>query len=215
VTFIVAFARPDFALLAADTRLTMKAAPGTPALGFQDDAIKLFPWETGWMVSGPMNSWARAIRAGVTRKAMGALKRTTPVWAQHVRDYQKTFIIGCNAAGPFRRCTDWRGRELVPGADPIAPRPWDAEATAWRQFLGLYAAEIKDQRLPVVLETTARLFHAIYRLCGPDGSVSPQVAVGVVYRSGRRQHFGPQPHGTFVTDAFRAEVVAGVPADVV
>jgi hypothetical protein len=148
---------------------------------------------------------------------MGILKAEQPAWARHVRDYQKTFIVGCNAAGPFRLCVDWRWREQfsgVPAGNVVAPRPVDADRASWQHLLHAYAAEIKDRRLPVVLEATARLFGAIYELCGPEGSVSPQLAIGVVYQSGRRQHFGPRPHDVFLTDAFRADVVAGVPAGV-
>lgn len=195
MTFAIAFARRDFALLAADTRNTLVSDPLAPGVGFRDDAEKVIAWETGWMCSAPWMPWGAAIRAGVTRKYMGRLKAVRPECAQYVRDYQTTFVVGVNAAGPFRQCLDWRGREkfpTTPPENPVAPRPEGADHNTWLRLGLAYATAIADRPELEVLEATARLFRAMYETCGPAGAVSPLLTIGLVYADGHREYIGAE-----------------------
>ncbi len=204
MTFLVAFARPDFALLASDTRTTMRSAPDAPALDHDDAGAKIFPWETGWLASGPSIAWRKAVLAGEDRAE--TLARLAPEQAQMVRERQLTMTIGVDAAGCFRHVLTWEGVERFPGPQHIAAAlcPTGSDPATLQRLLNSYQAEITRAPLPLVLEATARLYAIVYAHCGPDGTVSPLLTVGLVHPSGRRALLGPQPHDAIFVEVAHA-----------
>ncbi len=204
MSFLVAFARPDFALLASDTRTTTRPAPDAPATEFNDEGVKIAPWGTGWLASGPSLAWRDAMLAGVSHAdAMRALEETDPAMASIVRERQLTCIVGIDAAGCFRHVHDWRGAERFPGPQHVAAAlcPNGSDPATLQRLLNGYQSAIRGAPLPAVLEATAQLYGAVYAHCGPDGTISPLLSVGLVHADGRQELLGPLPH-----DAFLGEV---------
>lgn len=204
MTFVVAFARPDVALLASDTRTTMRPAPDAPATAYNDADAKIFPWETGWLASGPSVAWGEALLAGVSAAdAMRELERTNPAMAPIVRERQLTMTIGTDEAGCFRHCVDWQGVDRFPGSEhlPVALCPNGSDPATLQRLMNAYQAEIRGEPLPIVLEATARLYAAVYAHCGPGGTVSPLLLVGLAHVDGRRELLGPLSHDAFLHEA--------------
>jgi hypothetical protein len=204
MTFLVAFARPEFALLASDTRTTRRSTPDGPATGFDDAGVKVRPTDTGWLAAGPSMCWRDAMLAGTSpADAMRELEAESPAMAELVRERQLTFTIGTDASGCFRDCVDWFGAERFPGPQHLAAAlcPNGSDPATLQRLLNGYQAAIKREPLPIVLEATARLYAAVYVHCGPRGTVSPLLTIGLVDAAGRRELLEPQPHDAFLREA--------------
>jgi hypothetical protein len=207
MTFLVAFARPDFALLASDTRSTYRPAPDAPAVGFTDDGVKIQPFGTGWLASGPSEVWRQVVLdadaardPGAYTGAMRKLDASAPALAAVIRERQLTMTIGMDAGGCFRHVADWQGVERFPGPPHhvVALCPNGSDPATMQRRLNAYQAAIRRAALPEILRATAQLYAAVYGHCGPQGTVSPLLSVGLAHMDGRRELLGPLSHDAFL-----------------
>jgi hypothetical protein len=209
MTFILALARPDFALLAADTRSTVRDGPDLPATAVTDDGVKLFPFRAGWLASSPCVAWREALLEGACpADVMRELEASSPDIAQVVRERQLTLIVDVGADGCVRQALDWRGVERFPGSMHVAVilAPNGSDVTLVRAQLRAFQATIADAPLPLVQAAVARFYRWMYGHCGPDGTVSPLLSIGLVYPDGGRELLGPFPHDAFLSESEVAHV---------
>jgi hypothetical protein len=188
MTFLVAFARPDFALLASDTRSTTRPAPDAAATSFSDDGVKVFQWDTGWLASGPSVLFRDALLKG--RAAIGDLE---PIEAALVRERQLTISVGIRNGRCFRRAEKWDGAERFIGDQdlPVALCPNGSDPLTMQLLLNAYQLEIKGRAITDAIHATKRLYHAVYEHTGPQGTISPLLAIALVRASGVRHLVGP------------------------
>lgn len=201
VTFLLAFARPEFALLASDSRATMRPTPDAPASGWSDEGVKILPWGSGWLASGPSLTWRDAFVAG--RDPLAALEAAMPpADAAIIGERQLTICVGADDGRTFRRAFDARMRERFPGSPHLAVGlcPNGSVPGVMRSLLDGYQRELTGAGLPEVLAATARLYAAVYAHCGPAGTVSPLLSIGLVDAKGSRELLGPFPHVAFLEE---------------
>ncbi len=205
MTFLVAFARPDFAVLASDTRTRFHQTAYGDCTGFSDDDVKLKPCGNGWLASGPSLAWrdvvltAHAARDNnAYMRAMRELEEQQPEDARFIAERQQTIRIGANDAGCFRQYFNWMGLELGGGdaTVPVPLYPVGSKPAALQQRFTAYQHAVRAASLPAILTATAGLYRDVYAHCGPEGSMSPLLSVGIVWADGRRTLVGPLPHDT-------------------
>ena len=183
MTFLVSFARPDVALLASDTRTTIRPAIDAPATSFTDGGCKLFRVGTGWLASGPSVAWRDALLAGTPPAA--AIRALEPAEAQIIRERQLTMRV--DARG--RHVTDWGGVARFADVAPshsVALCPNGSDPAVVLRLLDVYQAHIRGATLPALLAVTEWLYAAVYEHCGPQGTISPCVTIGLAWPDGRR-----------------------------
>lgn len=204
MTFLVAFARPELALLASDTRTTLRSAPDGPASGFHDDGVKIFPWGSGWLASGPSPLWRDAFVAGRDPQAiLQEIEQQDPAHAALVRERQLTIMVCADGGRCVRRALDACGMDRFPGSSPhlaIALAPNGSEPTVLRSLLDDYQRQIAGVAIREVLAATARLYAAVYAHCGPQGAISPLLSIGLVNGKGSRELLGPLPHAVYLDE---------------
>lgn len=219
MSFTVSFARREFGFLPSDTRTQHTDWPGpdAPVVGFSDDGEKIFPMPRGWFNSGPYAAWHEMLRdaylVGDTdrpARAMAELERGRPALAAHLREQQTVIEIGTDGAECLRRIVDWAGgdRFPFPHREIAAPQPVGADPAVVQPLLGAYqsaidvaqclAEVVRSDPLPAILRATAQLYSAVYQHLGPEGSVSPLMEMGIVWRAGRRVRVGPFPSETML-----------------
>ncbi len=192
VTFLVAFARPDVALLASDTRTTYRPAPDAAATGYDDAGVKIQEWGDGWLASGPSMRWRDAMLAGCAPvDAMRALETEDPELAAVVRERQLTLTVGPGE----RHVTAWDGSPRFANAQPheaVALCPNGSDPAVMQRLLNAYQRTIRRRRVRDLVRATTTLYGAVYAHCGPAGTVSPVVSIGLVLPHAR-QLLGPFP----------------------
>jgi hypothetical protein len=218
MTFCLGLARDHWALVAADTRTRWREYAldepepwDTPVLRVVDGGLKLLPLPTGWLVGGPSVQWrdrAHDAMRHATRlpellaahhafagPAMVALEAECPGEASGVRERQSTILVVRSAEGFAGAHVDWAGRERWPGLDGrvSALCPELPLATMLARVTAYQAAVQHERDLRRVVRATAALFAEVYAECGPEGSVSGEVAIGLIDDQGRRL-IGPCPH---------------------
>lgn len=191
MTFTIAFARPDFSLIASDTRSTARAHPDGPALGYEDGGAKIYAFGDGWLASGPSVEFRERILAGMRPcEALAAIEEQGAAWAAAVRERQGTLRIGPGTS----ECLSWNGLPKFPDDGPHLVQslcPNGSEPAVMQRFLDAYQAAIRGRSLADVLVETRRLFARAFAHCGVHGTVSPSFYVGIVWPDARRELLGP------------------------
>jgi hypothetical protein len=209
MTFAVAVSGPEWALIAADTRLQIGEIQ--EALGFhvhsvRDDALKIWPLAHGWCTMPCSDGWFKrrvlprlhelpttdpaTIRAAV-RTAVAELwpdfERDRPREAQWERERATLFVVGPANDGFFTLGLSWDGSDsdgAIGPAEITARGPRNVSAEAQFAAIRAYRPVIDNGELPDVLRATASLVHAIYVAAGPDDVVSDSVHIGLLVRAG-------------------------------
>lgn len=215
MTFLVAFAQRGVAVLASDTRTTWRPEPDAPASWFDDTRVKLHEVAGGWIASGPSVCWRESmvaaigdsadVRGAVQAWAPGALQRfeaEEPAAASIMRERQLTFVVGAGAGVCYRYAFDWSGQPMFATALPgeaLALCPNGSDPAHLQRLLNGFQRAIRHAAVPDVLEALAVLYGAVYAHCGPNGTVSPLITVGLVGADGRRELVGPVSHDVLAT----------------
>ncbi len=208
MTFALAFARSDYALIAADTRqrLVQFDDDGTKrVLDSRDDALKLRPLADAWCVWPAMHKWPlrvhprlealkavspAAIQATLRTAAaelMPEFDRADPHVARSERDHGTLLVIGVlPQTGFYRIGLTWDGVDAFGGLSPdavAAAGPTEIPMATQQAALATYRAAVDRGPLPAVLRATAQLIHEIALAGGPAGAVSDFLNIGVLRRS--------------------------------
>ena len=190
MTFLVAFARKDFALLASDTRSVRRETPDGPVVDFSDEGEKIVEYDTGWLASGPCKAWREAFLAGRDPvDFMRELEIEDPEFAGIVRDRQSTLIVEPGT----RRMLDCEGCVRFPDAKPstvLSLCPNGSLPAAMQRLLDNYQRMIAGCGLDLVLHATHALYRSAYEHCGPNGASGPKFHAAIVTTDGRREMFG-------------------------
>ena len=219
MTFCVGLVRDAWALVASDTRTRLREYAddepepwAAPVLHIQDGSAKVYPLPTGWLVGGPSVAWrdrahhamrdaARLDEALAAYRAfagpeMATLEAECPGEARAVQQRQSTIVVVRTPAGFAGAHVDWAGDPMWPGADGrrVSALCPDVPVGRMQRLLNTYQAAVQHEReIRRVVRATARLFADVQALTGPDGSVSGDVAIGLLDHQGRRL-IGPCPH---------------------
>lgn len=212
MTLVLALAMPDYALLATDTRVRVRSLDGRSASLFDapivgiEHRLKLrrLPW--AWFAGAGQSEWTERLGAALAalgrdlnpsriRAALGAeadvamsqLEREWPEVAAHVRQHQRLWIVcGNGDAGFLQLCTDWSGRDLwsdLPIGRATCSGPPEIAPDALQPLLNAYQRSVcGTPNLADVLRHTADFAAAVAARCGPCGSVSELLEVGVLRR---------------------------------
>jgi hypothetical protein len=223
MTLIVSAVTRGLAFVASDTRTTYRD-PGGAVVDVDDLGAKVMPAGTGWVASGPSVAWREGMQRAVAGAedlpaairawapaALGELEAARPHLAQRIRERQTTFAIGLGPAGdPWRLALDWGGADRFCGAqshETLALCPNGSDPAVMQRLLNAYQRAIRAAVLPDVLRATAQLYRLAADHCGPHGTMSRRVGVGLVFPDGRRMLLGPVSHDELAAQADRfAEV---------
>lgn len=217
MTFCLGLVRDHWALVASDTRTQWVEYDGdrpepwkTPVLQVVDGARKLFALPTGWLLSSPSVAWRdgalHAMRHARTLPqllaayrayagpAMAALAADV---AADVRRRQTTILAVRTDDGFAGAGVDWEGNPKWPVADLRGASimcPDGIEPAIMKSLIDGYQVTVEHERdLRRVVRVTAQLFAAVRSHTGPAGSVSGDVAIGLLDSRGQRL-IGPCPH---------------------
>jgi hypothetical protein len=222
MTLLVSAVTRDVAFIASDSR-TVYRGPDEAVVDVDDMGAKVVAVGTGWLASGPSVAWREGMQRAVAGAedlpaairawapaALGELEAARPHLAQRVRTRQTTHAVGIGPAGPWRVVLRWDGTDAFPDAgahEVLALCPNGSDPAVLQRLLNAYARAIRAAVLPDVLRATAQLYRLAADHCGPDGTMSRLVCVGLVFPDGRRQLVGPVSHGELAAQADRfAEV---------
>ena len=223
MSFCLGIVRDHWALVAADTRTCWKAyadddpeAWAAPVVQTTDGSAKICALPTGWLVSGPSAQWrndaAHAARQATTLPAllaayrafagpaMAALEADCPADARIIRERQGTIVVVRDGDGFAGAHFGSAGELVFPhcrGVTAICP---DVPRPVMQQLLDSYQVAVEHERdLRRVVQATAQLYAAVYSQTGPDGSVSGDVAIGLIDARGPRL-IGPLPHAELLAE---------------
>jgi hypothetical protein len=220
MTFVLATAWPELALLAVDTRLRLKDTAGA-LLGFADTGAKLGTSRDGWWsASGDyaLQELLAPLAADETAAALPALLaahgvpfmgRLEPaIWAATMREQQRVLVVSRNGAGFRSLELDWRGqpRDDDPGyCCTRAVKPVGLGRARFDELIDLFhrdARELRGDRA-ALLRRVGALFARIYAETGAEGCVSADVEVGLISHAGC-ERLGPMPHAALGQVLIRA-----------
>lgn len=218
MTFCLGLVRDHWALVASDTRTFWYAEDEpdpwkAPVLEVRDGGAKIFPLPSGWCMSSPSVAWRdgarHAMRHATTLPellaayrsyagpAMAALAAERPGAAADVRRRQTTILTVRTDDGFAGAGVDWEGNPKWPVADCRGASiicPDGIPPAIMKSLLDGYQVNVQHERdLRRVVRVTAQLFAAVRAHTGPEGSVSGDVAIGLLDHRGRRL-IGPCPH---------------------
>jgi hypothetical protein len=220
MTCIVTTLVPGAASCAVDTRVTSWWATGERE-GFTDGASKLHRLPGAWLACGKsvtLAGWvAETVLAGgpVTEATRDRLQQITP----HPPTYG-AFLTQWDPDGPASYFIDLRervlSRQVKIGVDSSSP--WtgttrhavDAAKDAWcSEVMATFRSRHMNER-PGLWETVrriGRLYVEIGHICGPDGTISSDVHLGLLLPD--QAELGPVPAAQ-VASATEAELEAAV-----
>jgi hypothetical protein len=181
---------------------------------------KIFELPTGWLVGGPSVAWREGARHAMRRAtrldellaayrafagpAMAALDAECPGEAAGVRERQNTIVVVRTADGFAGAHVDWAGELVFPDCRGVSALAPDLPRPVMQQLLDSYQATVQHERdVRRVVRVTAQLFANVHAQTGPDGSVSGDVAIGLLEPSGHRL-IGPLPH-SILMEGIRCE----------
>ena len=220
MSFLFALVTDHWALVASDTRARWKEYDADdprdlatlPATRVIDGGSKLVPLVDGWLASGPHETWRTGLRDAVSEAhglaaltaavrafgppAMARLEQESSAEARDVRQRQSTMLVVRHQGGFAGAALDWAGSPLWPGADcrTVSALCPDVPVETMRGRLHAYQTAVQHERdLRHVVRATAQLFRDVSAETGPEGSVSAEVALGLLNAQGRRL-IGPCPH---------------------
>lgn len=215
MTFVIAYARPDLGLVAADTRLSERywGVDGTgeiaPPHPVSDSAHKLFPISGGWLLSAlppavtallePELLALRGVDAiGPTMRVLRARLQGTQLPEGLARRLEAGCVWGLSAVDARIAYRGW----TLAGDEYLSPSrgevgfalPPGADGPEATHAVIAYRNELLERErswdLPALLRRTAALFAEIHGRCGPVGAVSEEVEIGLLElgHDGRARH---------------------------
>ncbi len=218
MTFCLGLVRETWALVAADTRVRWREGAEedqepwqAPVVAVEDGGAKVFALRAGWLVGGPYVSWrdgalqamqqALGLPEALTAyrafagPAMRALEAESPGEAEDVRRRQSTILVVRTATGFAGAHVFWAGVPVFNDCRAASALcPGEISPPTMTALLDAYQGTVGPERvLRRVVRATAALFAAVYARTGPEGSVSGEVAIGLLTPEGRRL-IGPVPH---------------------
>jgi hypothetical protein len=217
MTFLVAFARPDFALVAADRRgyQLEDGSDTTRPRGIIDGVRKVYPLPGGWLVgsfhAASLDRIAAALAScaltdlACVRRRLVAVRPTFERWlaglpprrGAQARDAAHVWTIAPASTGFVCRDFNWitGDEDLVAPGQVGACVPVGMAEGDLLTLLQPYHTTIETVDRWDALRRTAALFRAVADHLGPTGSVSADVEIGVLWRdsAGRvvRAHVPP------------------------
>ena len=209
MTFIVAFAEPDFALIASDTRSRWRVYDDSIPIAdaavhsFADGRDKIAAAGAGWFTSSPLSAHRELLTARLAGRAraptlaeMGAAIRAAtaelvldPREQEHFCERQHIVFIGSDDGAVF----DFAGRQLDGLKRAWCFCPAELPVAAARALIDAYDRRRREittflrgeDRITALVDATTTLFHAVVDHCGPHGAVSDHVTIALLVRDAR------------------------------
>jgi hypothetical protein len=187
MTLSLAFAAPDYALVANDTRVRYYDHAGT-RLSHRDTGRKLHALAGAWLTGGDLESlaaWTAQYilhHRPVDERTRPRLAAIMPLPARVGHD-AGLFLVQRDAAGFSAYCIDLTTRQVERGGTGVwGALPYTGDAAQEARCGALVAAVQADGPLPLYdfLRRLGALYADMHRLLGPEGSVSDQVEIGLL-----------------------------------
>ncbi len=208
MTLTLGFASPQFAFVAGDTRIysTAYGPDGQPQLRrhITDLAHKVRWLRGGWMVDNLLPAWRdrldldhqraddfapiRSAVLEVSERMSADVALKSPSHADTIRRERAAWVIAGGETGCELRAVGFDGTDLlVPDVAQVPPEIPEDEfvttlASAYRE---LGSALSSGDPVVGAVRVIARFFADVVSRCGPDGSVGPQVEMGLLWRPSR------------------------------
>jgi hypothetical protein len=210
VTFPLAFATTEYALISNDTRICYRHASGGPRLYYRDTGRKVIPLDGAWLQGGNddmLAPWAarylfqnRRIDEAFLRERLSTaiLPEDDPAHDQSLQVVQRDpdgfalYVVDL-VRGTFSR----RVRLAFDALPPFTYGDTEKAALCYELMQAVSPDYARSYRLPDLLRRLGRLYVDVRAVCGDEGSISELLEVGLLLPDANggvvQRRLGPRP----------------------